>query len=687
MSAEKEIYDVKSDPKYSKPFIDADETRERILADGKKLPYRYIHGGFEGTNVKFVYCFPPKEDFKGRFFQYLSPFPGPDEEIASLDKTGEDDKIAFCLVNGAYFVESNMGSNAMFGSSADPTIVYKSSAAVAEYSRVKAMEIYACERPYGYVYGGSGGGYKTMACIENTNAWDGAAPYVIGSPVSLPNTIMLHVQSQRSLRRVFGQIVDALDAGGSGNMYEGLNEDEAFMLKEIVNMGFPPRAWFLEAAGQYDDGALPVLAPGVKAKDPQYFEEFWNVPGYLGADANSSAVRDRLQFHGTVKSVHIPWEAEDVKSDKGLNGVDDAWKKSLTDGKGAWIELEEVPQGDLYLKGVNICLETGEAAGRQLLLDDIEENRLTIGMCYGMDDLPGILSLVKPGDKVFLDNSDYIAIQSYYRHQVPEDLSFHAWDQFRDEQGRPMLPQRENIMGYGMNGTGTVQDGCIQGKVIVTCGLMDESSCPWCGDWYRNKVAETKGTDEDVRLYYMDRCLHGDVAALESNMIVNYMGALRQALLDLSAWVEQGIEPMASTVYELQGGQIIPEATAKERKGMQPVVELLANGEKCAHVKPGESVRFTVKAYVPENAGEITAVYYDTEDISWLPDAKVFQNQLSFDRICTEGTNGAVAEFNCVYDKPGTYMASVKVQSNREGNPDDIFTQVKNLDRVRVVVA
>ena len=29
-----------------------------------------------------------------------------------------------------------------------------------------------------------------------------------------------------------------------------------------------------------------------------------------------------------------------------------------------------------------------------------------------------------------MDNSDYIAIQSYYRHQVPADLSFHAWDQF-----------------------------------------------------------------------------------------------------------------------------------------------------------------------------------------------------------------------------------------------------------------
>ena len=94
--------------------------------------------------------------------------------------------IAFSLQNGAYYVESNMGSKMMFGPSESPTSLFETSAAAAEYSRVKAKEIYGCTRPFGYVFGGSGGGYKTMACVENTDAWDGAAPYVIGSPVSFP---------------------------------------------------------------------------------------------------------------------------------------------------------------------------------------------------------------------------------------------------------------------------------------------------------------------------------------------------------------------------------------------------------------------------------------------------------------------------------------------------------------------
>ena len=43
--------------------------------------------------MKFAFCFPPAERYEGRFQQYLSPFPGPDEEVASLGHTGEEDRI------------------------------------------------------------------------------------------------------------------------------------------------------------------------------------------------------------------------------------------------------------------------------------------------------------------------------------------------------------------------------------------------------------------------------------------------------------------------------------------------------------------------------------------------------------------------------------------------------------------
>ena len=243
----KEIYHALSDPRYQEPVVDVEEMRTRVLADGTELAYRYVHGSFAGTNVKFSFCFPRRDAYKGRFFQYLSPFPGPDEELASLNKSGADDMIGFSLLNGAYFVESNMGSVVMFGPNGDDTDRWKSSAAVAEYSRKMAREIYGGGRPVGIVFGGSGGGYKTMACIENTDAWEGAVPFVIGSPASLPNTITMHAQGQRVLRNCFGKIIDNLEPGGSGNMYDGLNEMEAAMLRELTDMGFPPMAWYLEA--------------------------------------------------------------------------------------------------------------------------------------------------------------------------------------------------------------------------------------------------------------------------------------------------------------------------------------------------------------------------------------------------------------------------------------------------------
>ena len=227
----KTIYDPKQDSRFQHPVIDQDEWRERYLPGGETIPFRFMHGYFEGTDVKFAFCFPPAERYENRFQQYLSPFPGPDEEVASLGHTGTEDRIGFALKCGAYYVETNMGSHSQFGGNRDDKLTWQSSAAAAEYSREKAMEIYeTAQRPYGYVYGGSGGGYKSMACIENTSAWDGAAPFVIGSPVSLPNTITMHVQGQRVLRDAFPKILDALDAGGSGDPYKELNRDRASLI-------------------------------------------------------------------------------------------------------------------------------------------------------------------------------------------------------------------------------------------------------------------------------------------------------------------------------------------------------------------------------------------------------------------------------------------------------------------------
>lgn len=685
------IYDPRRDPRFQAPYIDEDTWQERPMPDGSTIPFRCIHGGFTGTGVKFLFCFPEAAQYRGRFYQYLSPFPGPDEERASLGRLGVNDRIGFCLAHGAISVESNMGSTAMFGGQTDATLCWKASAAAAEYARVKAREIYGEGRVYGYVYGGSGGGYKTLACVENTASWDGAVPYVIGSPYSLPNTITMHVQGQRVLRRSFQKLLDVLDAGGSGDVEAVLDAGELQMFRELTAMGFPPLAWYLEAGGRMDSGSLPVLLPGVKAMDPGYFTDFWTVPGYLGAAPNSAARRDRLQFEGVVRSVHLPARKEPERP-AGQNGVDDAWKKQLADGRDGWIELEAVPRGEnLYLEGVNITVTTGAAAGKTLLLGgmiadpDGPGGCLTLGLCYGMDDVSQVLRDLRPGDRVFLDNSDYIALQSYYRHQVPPDLSCHAWDQFRGPDGTPTLPQRPVLLGPGFTGTGMPQDGNIQCPVLNLQALMDESTCPWCADWYRHKVEEAKGSLEWHRVYYMERCMHGDTDALQNDMVVGYMGALYQALLDLADWVERGAAPLPSSKYFCDSdGQIRLDPSIETRGGLQSVVELQANGAKCARVRPGETVRLTVDVKVPAGAGAVTGIAFS--DGTELEPDRLFRQRLPFEPYQQGPIHGAKAEIAVRYHQPGTYFPVVRVQTHRQGDASDCYCQILNLDRARVMV-
>ncbi len=684
-----EIYNALEDEEFSKGYIDTEEDRIRKLKDGREVPYHYMHGGFEGTDVRFSYCFPMKESYEERFFQHLSPFPGPKEELASLPATGEDDKVGFAITHGAYFVETNMGSKAIFSNSPDKTMTHRSNAATAEYSRVMARKYYGYEhRPYGYAFGGSGGGYRTIACIENTCAFDGAVPFVIGSPYAIPNCQSTRAHAERLLRDKMPMIIDAYDAGGSGDPFPLLDEEEAEALKEVTLFGYPKRSWYMSA--DLNDGSFPVIYPGVKQRDPQYFEDFWKVEGYLGADPDGSAVRERIYMETTVTEVPKlkKKEAEEEEIDT-RNGVNDAWKKMILNSETQtepWIALKEIPENrsvgkSQYLKGLTLVVKSGKAEGKRTEVSRIEGNKVYLKDGYRTDPIFEILSLLEKEDQIFLDNSDYIAMQTYHRHQVPS-ADYHAWDQFRDENGNLLYPQQKELLGPGFcgEGTGCRQNGEIQGKVIIVAMLMDEQAYPWQADWYRRKVASVKGGNEEdyIRLWYFDHAMHGDTeASVEKRRCVTYSAGLEQALLDLAAWVEKGVAPLPSTNYIVDGGNIEVPEDAKERGGLQPVAALTANGSRCAHVKAGEPVHFKAELKVPQDAGELTAV-------DWI-----FDDEEDFTQGCMELSKDrktGVATASYSYNLPGTYFATARVKAERNGDKNAIFTQVRNLDRVRIIV-
>ena len=118
---------------------------------------------------------------------------------------------------------------------------YRVNAEAAKFSRVVAAEIYGPHRTYGYLYGGSGGAYQTVTSAEmTTGVWDGFVPYVMGSPQSIPNCFTVRVNALRVLKDKWPSIIDAIEPGGSGDPYAGLNDEERTALEEATRTGFPP---------------------------------------------------------------------------------------------------------------------------------------------------------------------------------------------------------------------------------------------------------------------------------------------------------------------------------------------------------------------------------------------------------------------------------------------------------------
>jgi hypothetical protein len=117
----------------------------------------------------------------------------------------------------------------------------------------------------------------------------------------LPNVFSVQFHAMRILWDKLPQIVDALEPGGSGDMYAGLTAEEREALAEVTRMGFPPRAWFDAAriATSYAS-VWSMLGDKVIEYDPTYLDDFWTVPGYLGADPTASLARARIQHKTSV---------------------------------------------------------------------------------------------------------------------------------------------------------------------------------------------------------------------------------------------------------------------------------------------------------------------------------------------------------------------------------------------------
>ena len=401
----------------------------------------------------------------------------------------------------------------------------------------------------------------------------------------------------------------------------------------------------------------------------------------LGGEMILGGKQDRIIQHDTViDSLVMPDEARAL----GIAlPMPTAQVDSGVDFPAAF-RIGNLPAGNL--QGASIIMRSGAARGQVLSIVAVIRDLVMIGFGAGTFEA---VATIRAGDAISIDNSIYLATQTYHRHQLPGP-DFYTWDQFRTSDGRSIYPQRPVQLreNYEQVGAAPRQDGQFSGKMIIVQALMDEAAYPYHADWYRTKVKQALGKafEERYRLYFIDPSLHtppergrSTVRPAITTRVINYGGALQRALLDLANWVEKGIDPPASTSYRVVDGQVVVPPMAKRRKGIQPVVTLKVNRGERADVKVGERVRFNAVAEVPPGGGRIVSAEWDFDGAGDYPLRESFEEA---GRVAERVTLSA----SHVFTEPGTYFPALRVASHPDGDTQARWARVMNLGRVRVVV-
>jgi hypothetical protein len=661
----------------TKAYVDIDEWRD--------VPrrHRYVHGGFDDTHTRFSIYLPPEEHYAGRFFQYLEGGAGGHENLLASGGLGDGMMMDWIFdlafdEFGGYLVESNQGhfpgeglgfgnDYELFGASADSAV----------FAKTVAAGMYGAEPHHGYVWGVSGGGARSGRCLENRpDVWQGGVPHVgIGQATQWSPWALLWLVG----RDKFAQIIDAVEPGGTGDPFDGLSNVQREALAELYRRGFPRGAE--NQLAPFTAWAFPWYS--LLDDDPAYFDDFWNVPGYLGHDAPellaSVLVDEKAAISRIVPASEVDnlWAQMAVRlATAGASGSDPAWG----------FEIEADDPERMFMARVRIL--SGAAAGQDFLVSGVDSGVLS----PFSERTPGILEAVVEGDEIQIDNRDFVAFCYYHRYATLDTWS-KTPDRVQPEldpwgvDGRPIYPQRA-IQPVG-NAAPATYKATIDSKMIYIQNSHDAQVWPTTIFPYDAKMRENLGdrVDDHYRLWFVENAPHGTPEflgpALTSekdpgvwrSRLVSYDGVTAQALREVVAWVEEDIAPTFCTgAYLTRDNRLMFADTAAERGGVQPVVSVRANGTLRAEVKVGEKVDFVGLAEQPPGAGVILASEWDYEGTGNYVGAEI-------------GVDVSKVELvgSYVYARAGTYFVSFRVSAHRHG-AQGVGPAVTNLARARVVV-
>jgi len=684
---------VVSDDFFGRPYVDADEERD------EPVPHRYVHGGFEGTDTRFAFWFPPREQWGGRMYQPLEGANAGHEDVFA-GPLGEDiGGLEMTLTRlGGYMVESNMGhiGDVMDPKAGpDPTIYgWRAAAETGRLSKVVAEQVLGAPPRFSYVWGGSGGARRSPLCLAYApDVWDAALPFMGDAldgehgDVRRLRTAAQHFCSmfnvQRLLKSKVYDVIDAMLPGGSGDPFAGLNTHQREELATMYRLGYPRGDEFMIAQPMGQIWLWSSYAERIQREHPEYWEAFWTKPGHVGHDQPQLVQSDLIDMRATVTR---PLLAADIASDPAFDGPEHAQLRGMAHIFSGMqnlasvpmaLELDGVPTG--YTLGAGVRVTSGAASGRQLYAINAVGNVL---LCDGEGEASNLrFTGVLPGDEVHIDNHAFLAYCYFYRHHLTSaevDYSSLRVD------GNPLYPQYEiPEMSPFM---GTCHTGRFEGKMMWVHHTHDSSLWPSQGIGMKNNVERERGSEEAQRYFrvrWTQNAEHVPPAMAASppgrantTWLVNYQPVIEQCLVDLADWVERGIEPAGSN-FEYADGRVSLPPTASERGGIQPVVEVMANGGSRTEVRTGEEVQLTVHAEVPPGAGTIISIRWDFDGSGTYPESSE-----------VDGTAATVdMKIGHVWGRPGTYFATALVESHRDGDVGATARRIPNVASARVIVS
>jgi hypothetical protein len=679
---------VVTDDFFGKPWIDIDDRRE------VPVPHRHVHGGFEGTDTRFTFYFPPSGGYRGRMYQPLEGANAGHEDSFGNEHGNLLGGLDMIVRLGGYMVESNMGHIGDVldpKAGEDPTIYgFRAAAETGRFSKFVATRVYGQVPHHSYVWGGSGGARRSPQCLEYCpDVWDAALPFMcvanVGERGQFHNinwhgenfSAMFNVQ--RLLGPKLDDLVDAVSPGGSGDPFAGLDTHQREELANLYRLGYPRGGEWVIGQPSGTVWLWCSMAERLTSEQADYFESFWTKPGYVGHDAPELVSGDVIDRKGTVVRLLTAQEFMDDPEFRAPEYERLRPRALMLAGTRGFdlpiaVEVEGAASG--YQLGMGVRLTSGKAAGRQLYCMYFVGDLM---VCDGAGEASNLrFTDVLPGDEVHLDNRPFLAYCYSYRHHVADfDESFLRVD------GRPIYPQHQIELGSSL--MGVHYSGQYEGKLMWVHHTLDASVWPPPIEYFRaiERAQGPEGVAKKFRVRWTENAEH--VAAefvpaqpgrATNTWLIDYRPIIEQCLVDLAAWVEEGIEPAGGNFTYGDGFVTLPP-TAAERGGIQPVVSVTANGGTRAEVHIGEPVELAVHAEVPPGAGTVVSIEWDFDGSGSYP----------FRHPEVDGTASAVKlSTTHAYDRPGTYFATALVHSHRDGDVHANWRRLANLASARIVV-